>query len=682
MKTLNRPVDRRERDIKKKLMAAVAMLLLSCCMVVTSTFAWFTLSTAPEVTGIQTTIGGNGNLEIALAGEAGTTPLDSTSTDGAKTVLDRNITWGNLVDLSDDAYGLNKVTLYPSALNAPGNKVSTTSMLQTPEYGADGRVTRLLPNVVGGVFDAATNHFKTSGYGVRGLGVSSSKTERQFAFSGALSNISNSILSAESAVELALQDNGPALTDIAIAYGLSKGDVSFTKAQMTALQELVEGTEDALPHMESAIVSFIDAILASQYGKETLKITDTDYSTMHSTIESLDVDKDVTVSGEKVIFNIKLGDSTVTKDFTNKIFAEVVTKYQLISNKVGEAAQLLETKLATQAESYSYTDVKTIFDLLMAFSTEANDRKVTVEGFTLAEMKANPMNYAVDLAAAMKTTGMDIELNEGSGVYYDIALLIGKLSSRFQTTVSVNYSGAAIDVTNALIVISSTPATPAYLPALATATNILEAPSKDGAAETNQVDDLYAFALDLYFRTNASNSKLVLQTAPAQRIYEDGNNTETKGAGSTVTFEYESELSQTQVRALLSAMRIVFINGDGDNSGEILAKAKLDVDNAVFAEDDYSVTANIYLYSESNGVETLLTDKSEIRALDQNTPHLVTTLVYLDGDKVTNKDVAASAANSMTGSLNLQFASTAELEAMDYTSLKQGDTNTPTPGNP
>ena len=53
-------------SIKSKLMAAVAMLLVASFMVVSSTYAWFTLSTAPEITGVKTSVGANGNLEIAL----------------------------------------------------------------------------------------------------------------------------------------------------------------------------------------------------------------------------------------------------------------------------------------------------------------------------------------------------------------------------------------------------------------------------------------------------------------------------------------------------------------------------------------------------------------------------------------------------------------------------------------
>ena len=57
-------------DIKKKFAAAICMLLIAAIMMISSTYAWFTLSTAPEVTGITTNVGANGNLEIALLNQA------------------------------------------------------------------------------------------------------------------------------------------------------------------------------------------------------------------------------------------------------------------------------------------------------------------------------------------------------------------------------------------------------------------------------------------------------------------------------------------------------------------------------------------------------------------------------------------------------------------------------------
>ena len=63
---MNKKHEKRGIDIKTKLMAAICMLLVSSIMMVSTTYAWFTLSTAPEVTGINTAVGANGNLEMAL----------------------------------------------------------------------------------------------------------------------------------------------------------------------------------------------------------------------------------------------------------------------------------------------------------------------------------------------------------------------------------------------------------------------------------------------------------------------------------------------------------------------------------------------------------------------------------------------------------------------------------------
>ena len=83
---MNTKQRKRQRDIKTKLMAAICMLLVSSIMMVSTTYAWFTLSTAPEVTGINTAVGANGNLEIALmpktGGVAAITELLKQLTDG------------------------------------------------------------------------------------------------------------------------------------------------------------------------------------------------------------------------------------------------------------------------------------------------------------------------------------------------------------------------------------------------------------------------------------------------------------------------------------------------------------------------------------------------------------------------------------------------------------------------
>ena len=57
-----------QKKVASKMMAAIAMLLIASIMMVGVTYAWMSISTAPEAQEISTTVGGNGYLEIALAG--------------------------------------------------------------------------------------------------------------------------------------------------------------------------------------------------------------------------------------------------------------------------------------------------------------------------------------------------------------------------------------------------------------------------------------------------------------------------------------------------------------------------------------------------------------------------------------------------------------------------------------
>ena len=155
--------------VKKKLMGAICMLLVASIMVVSSTYAWFTLSTAPEITGISTSVGANGNLEMALLNTdtyADMTTIKSAVGDSSavagKSVTESNITWGNLVNLDDQSYGLEKIKLMPAALSvqaadAGSYTVNLNSLLGTPVYGADGRVVDISGNTYTGTWNTTAN---------------------------------------------------------------------------------------------------------------------------------------------------------------------------------------------------------------------------------------------------------------------------------------------------------------------------------------------------------------------------------------------------------------------------------------------------------------------------------------------------------------------------------------------
>lgn len=129
--------------MREKLAMVAMLFIMSAVMLTSATFAWVVLSTSPEVTSISTTVTGNGNLEIALVPEDGSVPGKSEVGDSNLEIFERNITWGNLVNLSDPVYGLDNLTLRPAQLNA-------SALLSNPlfgaEYGSDGRIEKLTSN--------------------------------------------------------------------------------------------------------------------------------------------------------------------------------------------------------------------------------------------------------------------------------------------------------------------------------------------------------------------------------------------------------------------------------------------------------------------------------------------------------------------------------------------------------
>ncbi len=166
--------------LRNKLIAAISMLLVSSIMMVSSTYAWFTLSTAPEVKNISTTVAGNGSLEIALMPKEGLLGKITAGVVGNTAALkDKNTKWGNQVVLSEgenDPYGLNDISLNPAQLNyekADGAAEAAfvpDKPLAIAKYGFDGRIAGLDAQNVGIKSKADGVGFDSTNYGVRAIG--------------------------------------------------------------------------------------------------------------------------------------------------------------------------------------------------------------------------------------------------------------------------------------------------------------------------------------------------------------------------------------------------------------------------------------------------------------------------------------------------------------------------------
>ncbi len=178
VKTATKRKDNETASIKKRLSAALCMLLVSLIILISSTYAWFTLSTAPEASNIATTVTGNGSLEIALmpgSGQFGEISSNGRSADGyggAVNLTVANTTWGNVVDLSDPGYGLSSVYLYPSSLNFNGENFKAAPVV-VPTFGYDGRPEALTDTVLAKLIaaddDAPEKFMPNGGYGVRAI---------------------------------------------------------------------------------------------------------------------------------------------------------------------------------------------------------------------------------------------------------------------------------------------------------------------------------------------------------------------------------------------------------------------------------------------------------------------------------------------------------------------------------
>lgn len=616
---------------RKKLTAAIAMLLIAALMVVTATYAWFTLSTSPEVTGITTTVGANGNLEIALGSTdnwGDPTLISSAVGDSNLATVQKNLTWGNIVDLSAADYHLNDIILNPARLNIADGKIGA-SPLKTPTYGNDGRVAELLANTVSGIF--ADGSFKDGGNGVRVLGTASGMTDQQLAYRNAKSNIANAASSANAKAAASLNESGSKLADIIVKHATSEGDADTNTYNIDFIGSMITKLNEANALYETVVRQYFIAAAASGLADKTA------YDAAISAINAAAI-TDLIATG---VNGITIPEGAV------KSIADIYT---------ANAAAITEatTKLGTVADktAASWTDTKAVLDPLV------NTANVTVNGFAASTVKNN-----IDaLASAVMGEGLKVEMPSGSGVYSNFADVGGNYSSSIVISELI-YGSVKLTNINATM---TTKCTNNY------AANIVypAAPANAEGAGT-AITDSYGYALDFWFRTNASGSDLLLQEAGQQRVYHESTNTETAGGGSYMEFESTNANFTTEnVKKLMQAIRIVF----ADKEGTPLAYAKL----GASAVTGSKVKAPIELWAATVEADGKITytgdaklDSQKITALTANTPTAISVYVYLDGDVVDNGAVA-NAATSMTGSMNLQFASSATLTPMKNTPLYDG----------
>ena len=631
-------------NMKKKLMGAVCMLLVASIMMISATYAWFTLSTAPEITGITTSVGANGNLEMALL--SGNVAAMTTQEGGIRSsmavVTDTvaNLTWGNLVDLSDDSYGLQSISLKPARFNNAGSW-ATGNLLSIPVYGADGRVKDLTNNTqASGKYNAANNTWEDVNpmpVGVRAIGTNDNLTAQQSGLMSAKAAYNSKISEAQSTIRQALSNNAQGLANAVTQLAMSSSDATITPENEAAINNMITATENSLKLIDEA---YKQAILAAA----TTIDTDAGYKAAVAAVNGA-------ASANAAL--------TAAQDSGITIPAQIET-----------AVNNLEAQKTTVATAKNKADYKTKLTALI------NTEMVTVNGYNAKHTDNGNPDLMVDgninptfMGKMTKDGGVRVEMPDGSGVFAYIATVVGNYSAASE--IAIDFKG--LTVTG----VSSTMVTKVTVDP--TMGNVLQAVQAAGtsAGATKTLSDTYGYMIDLAFRTNAVNSYLQLQTEGKQRVYSDSESAATQGAGSSMTFKAvtnaqgNSLLTDDAVKNLMKSIRVTFLDPDG-NSSQL---AVLDMSTAKATADGIKADLKLGSYVDGNFVPVDDDDGTEehnesitLAKLNQNQAQRLSVVVWLDGDTVDNGDVA-NAAQSITGSMNLQFSSSVELQPMRNTAL-------------
>lgn len=602
----------RKSTLKSKLMAAVSMLLVSAIMVSVTTYAWFILSTAPEVKGMSTTVGSNGALEMALLDNATgkdlskiTSAVDDSS--AKKSVVEANKTWGNLVDLNDASYGLSNITMYPARLNWKENSTDTlhsrNNLLSYAQYGTDGRIADLIAADSGTNTDSGFVSDANS-YGVRAIGTAKDQDPKAAALDAAKNGFRNEFTNAKGAALTALNGSGQDIANIAYTHAKTKGGTdTYTADQVKAIKGALEGLKTASDNIEKALKYAVVAKDASEN-----KITAFD---------------------------------AVTLDASNTLVGEYYTKLTTLRTAIDTALSQINSAVAGEGGKYAWSEIETPYKALFDISN------MTLSGKTSTEIQGMTESQLTDWALGMINKGKGLELNVSAGLFSDMANFVDTIVSTAKIEVNVT-ENSTIKAT--ITVNKNEDVTEAHLVALQTTVNGYNFTGDQTSAKPF-ITDKYGYAVDLAFRSNAEG-KLMLSKQAANRVDSDKTNT-TLGGGCFFTANAGSDPSA------LAALRIAFVNDEN----KVLAVGKLDMSaQGAAAANKYPV--HLYNYKVENGelkVSETAVEDDVILTLEANKAVALTAVVFMDGD------ATSFAQNQASGSLNLQFVTSAKLQAMDYT---------------
>lgn len=751
-----------KKGIKAKLMAATSLLLVSAILLSLTTYAWFILSTAPEVTEMQTTAGANGSLEIAL--QSGETVNDIKNRVGDSSAVGSlkvaNSTWGNVVDLSGNIYGLQGLSLLPARLNMNADgTVSKSSPLKMPLFGQDGRISELA-NLNSMRYDDGKKEY-VDGQDNHGVLVyaddesinNGTKDEKHLDRQGLIDTTREQIakLRADLRADLVdtMDNNQQGISKILyntvnlkeVLGGANPNGSLYSQEDYKTILTLLASFSSV---QEKAARSVRHALLAcaaadtTNYPVDTQTGVSAELSALYAKYLTLPMKSDG--EADETVYSIATANKAKLSTGENSAQTSLIAAYGSVM-QAAEAADEVQTRIssarekllsptiAQQAAKPSLTeDEKKEFSrdisasILELFSVKAateNSVYITNEQdpAKLPRTLANEINASIGSkyynGASEEENATDLQTRfymlGGSGLFSAMATLAGDYESKLIKGDFSDDFETIIATTQIRSTVSAPPAENAPVPyghtfgfspenntgclqSVYAATSGLKA---DGSVKyvitsASRVN-AYGYAVDLAFRSSETGN-LFLQQDAKDRVTGAGSDTPegrlpststTQGNGSTVEFwlrrsgqEYieGSDSAMDRAKNLLQCLRVAFLKETVEWT--VLGVAAVDAKSIKLSEADngqtVKATAKLTLYTTAvvDGVLSLKDAKTDqsITQLGVNTPTPITALVYLDGDEVQNAFLTPDQPFSLSGSINLQFATDAkDLKPMEYT---------------
>lgn len=740
--------------MKEKLAMVAMLFIMSTVMLTSATFAWVVLSKNPEVKGMSTTVAGNGNLEIALVSPDGSEPAASAVGDSNLEVVERNITWGNLVNLSDAAYGLENLVLRPAQLN---KAALLSSPLYGADYGKDGRITRLTSNF--GFTKWIPPEGNVPGYfglssepGIRAI--ASTKVEEAKGFMATyleMYEVTEGKNMEAVGKFIEITENKTWMETLGYVMGV------YMQSNMNAGQDdenLTNPTIDT-KYLDSLIAMY-DAFLEA-FALETEALVNL------VNLQLFLVNKGDTTQYTPYTVEAFLADTT-TEDSLKQLGVQITdldkfrSDYTQMQEDVVEL-QTLRNTANTSSIKWLDSGLKALIDNLVYLNNcivrnknEGVEYKVSNIGASAALGLNNKSGSEAIITNGVlwefeRRTGSDIMVGED---YYDGSKQGLKIQAKGKRlgitmdgtvyaiiTTNADEQGASLfsqDLkyaeslntgTDELIVVAQdtyglamdlwvrTNAAGSYLTLegnVLTESEMVRATGKDASGNvvelykvtlTEETEDgeSISYEMDLYqVKSNATGDggstteTVTWYSAESHRVvtaeelgdavpiakmlevetvigYEGENriwvdnallstDSTTQGSGSCYVYYADNPEDQARSLELLKAFNVAFVSEDG----KLLATATMDTEHHYALNGRVIVPLVLGVDSISLGQDLSGNAQYAITPLEKNVPMRITAIVYLDGTKLSNKEVMA--ASDIQGQLNIQFGSSEDLNAI------------------